>query len=270
MAMLVLNDVFEQVWGKIIRNYPKPQTEFWAEAITSIRQNRPGYIFLGEVYWSLEKELHQLGFDFTYDKNLYDRLLYGKTPEILQQLMTNGLYQPRMARFIENHDEPRAAVSFGKEKSWAAATVIMTLPGLRLIHDGQKDGKTLKIPVQLSREPDEPVDTEVKSFYELLLEAVNHPVFHDGEWHIIEAKSPSGKPHQQVLAWYWQLEQDFKLVLINYAAKETQAMVQLPALWREIPNTFIDILTGHPPEFTITESGMQFSFKPYQSYILST
>ncbi len=268
MAMLALNDVFEQVWGSVIRSYPRPETEFWTEAITSARQRRPDFLFLGEVYWSLEKELHQLGFDFTYDKNLYDRLLYATPSEVLQQLTIDGLYQPRMARFIENHDEPRSLVAFGKEKSLAAATIIMTLPGLRFIHDGQMEGRTIRLPVQLVREPAEPVDIEVKAFYERLIAAANQPVFHDGEWRIVEVKSSAGRPHQQVLAWSWQLNQELKLVIINYAAKEAQAYLKLD-IPPERQQNFQDMLTSQTPNISLTETSIQFTLNSYQASILS-
>ncbi len=268
MAMLVLNDIFEQVWGSILRSYPRPEQEFWTEAMAALHQKKADYLFLGEVYWSREKDLHRLGFDYTYDKNLYDRLLYAKTPDVLQQLNIDGLYQPKMARFIENHDEPRAITSFGKIKSLAATTAIMTLPGLRLINDGQIDGKNIKIPVQLAREPVEPVDIEVKKYYEKLLAIVNKSIFHDGKWQSLEIKSATDKPHQQVMSWIWQLGQDTVLVIINYAAKETQASLLSPKPLNQ-NGTVTDLLTRQSISYTSSENGVQFNLSPYQSLILS-
>ena len=37
----------------------------------------PDFVFIAEVYWDMEWELQQAGFDYTYDKRLYDRLVTG-------------------------------------------------------------------------------------------------------------------------------------------------------------------------------------------------
>lgn len=269
MAMLVLNNVFEQVWGKILRNYPRPQTEFWAEAITAVKHHRQGFVFLGEVYWNLEKELIKLGFDFTYDKNLYDRLFSANILEISQHLNLDINYQAKMARFIENHDENRAANVFGTEKSLAAATVIMTLPGLRFIYEGQVEGKKIKLPVQLKREPDEPADKQIITCYKRLLAAVNQPVLHTGEWHLSNAETSTGKPHPQMLSWYWRLNEETVLVLINYGAEDTQAVIRLPEIPGPRPNTIRDLLTENLITTSSTDNELNLSFKPWQAYLLS-
>ena len=41
----------------------------------AIKRRHPGFTFVAEVYWDMEWELQQAGFDFTYDKRLYDRLV---------------------------------------------------------------------------------------------------------------------------------------------------------------------------------------------------
>ena len=70
MAMLLLPEVFERTWG--IQAGP-----FWPRAIDAVRQRHPGFLFMAEVYWDLEWTLQQQGFDYTYDKRLYDRLRDG-------------------------------------------------------------------------------------------------------------------------------------------------------------------------------------------------
>jgi len=56
MAMLILPDVFERTWG--LRSKP-----FWPEAIGRVRSAHPEFLFMAEVYWDLEWELQQQGFD---------------------------------------------------------------------------------------------------------------------------------------------------------------------------------------------------------------
>src|SRR5512132_1770209 len=73
----------------------------------------PGFLFMAEVYWDLEWTLQQQGFDYCYDKRLYDRLREGRARPIRDHLVAPLDYQDELARFLENHDEPRAAATFG-------------------------------------------------------------------------------------------------------------------------------------------------------------
>ena len=78
MAMLMMNDVFARTWGG--RVGPAPQTDYWPEVIGRVRESHPGFLFLAEAYWDLEWDLQQQGFDYCYDKRLYDRLLQRARP----------------------------------------------------------------------------------------------------------------------------------------------------------------------------------------------
>ena len=40
----------------------------------AVKKAHPDFLFIAEAYWDLEWELQQQGFDFCYDKRLYDRL----------------------------------------------------------------------------------------------------------------------------------------------------------------------------------------------------
>ena len=42
----------------------------------------PHFIFLAEAYWDMEWELQQQGFDYCYDKRLYDRLVHAEPPAV--------------------------------------------------------------------------------------------------------------------------------------------------------------------------------------------
>src|SRR4051812_17824616 len=113
---------------------------------------------LAEVYWDLEYKLQQLGFDYTYDKRLYDRLVKNDANLLRLHLRATVDYQQRLARFIENHDEERAVTVFGRPRSCAAAVLALTLPGMRLLHEGQLAGRARRVPVQLGRRLDEVAD----------------------------------------------------------------------------------------------------------------
>ena len=119
MAMLVMNDVFARTWGD--RVGPTPSTDYWPTVIPAVRNTHPGFVFLAEAYWDLEWALQQQGFNYCYDKRLYDRILQGPAEQVRLHLMADDEYQHRLVRFIENHDEPRAAATFGSTRSQVAA-----------------------------------------------------------------------------------------------------------------------------------------------------
>jgi glycosidase len=276
MAMLALNEVFERVWGDILKNYPRPPTEFWADAIGQVREKRPDFLFLAEAYWGLEGKLQQLGFDFTYDKLLYDRLRYAAPDDIQRHLMADSSYQERSVRFIENHDEPRAAVAFGRERSLAAALIMATIPGLRLFHDGQFEGCRIRLPVQLVREPREAADREMLQFYERLLAITSAPAFHEGEWQLLPVSRAweDNKSYHNMLAWSWRSAKDFKVVVVNYSPHQSQCWLPLP-LPPEITARIIfkDELTGMVYVRDLAEvsrRGLYVDLEPYHAHVLDT
>ena len=230
MAMLVTNGVFGQVWGGRERASSLPTGEFWEEAIPVVRARHPGFVFLAEVYWDKERELQRQGFDYTYDKGLYDRLLAQDVDAIRDHLRTDDDFQSRKARFIENHDEPRAADAFGPEKSKAAAVLIATLPGLRMFHQGQFEGRRIKLPVQLGRLPPEAHIPPLETFYRRLLGLAGEDMFHSGSWRLLEPRVawPSNGSYRNIIAQAWYAEGTVAvLVAINLGDARSQARVRL-------------------------------------------
>ena len=102
-AMLLLPDVFQGTWNR-------PMAPFWRSCLDQVRAEHPGTLFMAEVYWNREYELQQVGFDFTYDKTLYDRLLGDDAESIRAHLRASLDYQSHCVRFLENDDEQRAAI----------------------------------------------------------------------------------------------------------------------------------------------------------------
>ncbi len=273
MAMLALNDVFGQVWEKIAA-YPQPEREFWVEAIERVKAQRPDFLFLAEAYWGLEHSLLQLGFDFAYDKALYDLMRFSGPNEIRNYLTADLSLQQRSAHFIENHDEARAIVAFGHERSLAAAAIMATIPGLRLFHDGQFEGRRIHTPAQLVRETEEAPAPDIMQFYERLLSVGNSPAFRDGEWRLIQMTQaePGNDSHQNLLAWCWQYAGQLKIAIINYSPESAQGWLKLtlPAE-AEGGFTVTDELTGKA--FTqaagpLGSQGMYLNLDPWHSEIL--
>ncbi len=226
MTMLVLNSVFERTWSNLAG--PPPATEFWTDVITATRNRHPGFLFIAEAYWDLEWQVQQLGFDFCYDKKLYDRLEHGPAESVRLHLCADMAYQNKLLRFIENHDEPRAAASFSPAKERAVAVTTFTLPGARLFHEGQLEGRKVRVPVFLGRRPHEPIDQPLHEFYAKLLAAANQSLFHDGEWSLCERTGwPDNASFQNLVAWSWQKNEDRCVIAVNLSDSPLQAYVRI-------------------------------------------
>jgi hypothetical protein len=224
MAMLVLPDVFERTWG--VR-----APLFWPKATHRVRERHPGFCFMAEVYWDLEWTLQQQGFDYTYDKRLYDRLRDGHARPAREHFHAGLDYQDKMARFLENHDEPRAAAAFPLGVHEAAAVVTFLSPGLRFFHEGQFQGRKKRIPPHLGRRPNEPVDGNLAKFYDRLLAVLRRPLLRDGRWQLLEC-TPAWEGNWTwdcFLGFGWEGSGEERLVVaVNYAPNQSQCYVRLP------------------------------------------
>jgi hypothetical protein len=226
MAMLFLNAIFERTWGE--RAGPRPDPEYWVDVISAIKQKHPGFIFIAEAYWGLEWELQQKGFDFCYDKTLYDRMEHSNAEGIRLHLCADLAYQGKLLRFIENHDEPRASASFSPAKQRAVALTIATMPGTKLFHEGQFEGRKVRLPVFLSRRPDEPTDCALSEFYEALLTAVNRSAFREGQWSLCERTGwPDNCSFQNLVSWSWVYKDERYLIVVNLSDVRAQGLVQV-------------------------------------------
>ena len=268
MAMLVLPDVFERTWGQ-------RAPLFWPTATQRVREQVPGFVFMAEVYWELEWTLQQQGFDYAYDKRLYDRLREGHARAVREHFYAGLDYQKKLARFLENHDEPRAAAIFPLEVHRAAAVITFFAPGLRFFHQEQLQGRTKRISPHLVRGPAEPVDAPLGQFYKQLLGLLRHDAFRDGDWQLLEcAKAWEGNwTSDCFLAFGWQRHSERMLVTINYAANQSQCRLRLPAEWLTGTEWQLrDLLTGS--EYTrsiadLREHGLFLDQDPWQPCILS-
>jgi hypothetical protein len=225
MAMLVLPDVFERTWG--IR-----ADLFWPKATESVRRKHAHFRFMAEVYWDLEWTMQQQGFDYAYDKRLYDRLREGHARPVREHFHAGLDYQSKLARFLENHDEPRAAASFAPGMHEAAAIITYLSPGLRFFHQGQFEGRRKRISPHLVRAPQEPVDAAAQRFYEKLMAVLQQPIFRDGAWSLLEC-APAWDGNWTwdcFIAWSWHRgDGERRLVAVNYAGNNSQCYVRIPA-----------------------------------------
>ncbi len=238
MAMLVLREHVRTHWFPRVdreafdRAYPD---ELWREAIAAVRAGRPDFHFLAEVYWDKEAELQWLGFDHTYDKKLYDLLAHGRAPEDVARYLhqAHPEYLARSVHFLENHDEERAAVRFGR-RARPAALVSFAVPGAVLVHEGQMEGLREKLPVQ-RRVPllEEAPDEDLARFYERLLACVKDPLYRLGRLDVV------GVEHG-LLLWLRQHEGRLALIGADLSASRSES----PAI--ELPLHRLGLSTGAP------------------------
>jgi hypothetical protein len=224
MAMLVLPEVFQRTWGLQAES-------FWPKATAGVRQQSPDFCFMAEVYWDMEWTMQQQGFDYAYDKRLYDRLREGHARPVRDHFYAGLDYQNKLARFLENHDEPRAAATFTSQTHPAAAVLTFLAPGLRFFHQGQFKGCVKRISRHLCRGPEEPVNRPLNEFYERLLEVLRKPVVRNGQWQLLQcvpAWDGNGSS-DAFIACSWQDPDDARLlVAVNYAPHASQCYVRLP------------------------------------------
>jgi hypothetical protein len=224
MAMLELPEVLERTWGM-------KAEAFWPKAIDAVRQKYPEFLFMAEVYWGLEWTLQQQGFDYTYDKRLYDRLKDRMARPVREHLQGDLDYQDRLVRFLENHDEPRAEATFTKPIHQAAAIITFLTPGLRFFHQGQLEGKKVRISMHLARGPKETVDKEIANFYSALLGELRDPVVKDGGWRLLNCRVAwdGNWTSDSFVAFSWTGANDERrLVVVNYSDHQSQCFVELP------------------------------------------
>lgn len=242
MAMLMMNDVFAKTWGEAAG--PVPAEDFWPYVVPRVRARHPDLLLVAEVYWDREHALQQQGFDHCYDKRLYDRLLHEDAEAVRAHLRAGPTHQRGLVRFLENHDEPRAAATLPGERGRATALTVATLPGATLWHEGQFEGRRVRPPVFLSRRPAEPADETLRDFYGRLLRAAK--AVRRGEWRLsTPTGGPDGDSHSALLSWTWTHPDARHLVVVNHSDRPVQARLALP--WDDLRGRTLrltDLLTS--------------------------
>ena len=272
MAMLMMNPIFERTWGS--RAGQKPGREYWVELIRAVRERYPKVLFVAEAYWDLEWELQQQGFNYCYDKRLYDRLEHGPAEQVRLHLCAELAYQEKLVRFIENHDEPRAAATFGYQKARAVAVTFATAPGAKLFHEGQFEGYRVRLPVFLRRRPEEVPDRDLRGFYKTLLQTIRSADFRDGEWTLCERIGlPDNGSYLNLVAWCWEKSADRHLIVVNLSEVRSQARVKLP--WADLAGRSwrltdpLQQMVFERAGDELREAGLYVDLEPWGYHVLS-
>ena len=246
MAMLVLNKVFAKTWGQYVTGLEDLQ-EFWPYAINSIRDIRANFTFIAESYWGLGKQLLEAGFNYSYDKDFYDALVSSDVERLKNQLSKPLPDQQRLLRFLENHDEPRAMDALGRDRIKVAMVIHATVPGARLWHHGQFEARRMRVPVQLRRAPEEPLDKDILEFSAILLQQTDIPIFHEGLWQMFAVDGwLDNQSCRNLLAWGLRYRKERIVIAVNLSNMPSQGRIRFPHNWFDAAGDLkmIDLIKG--------------------------
>ena len=96
-----------------------------------------------------------------------------------------------------------------------------------MFHEGQFEGRKVRLPVFLGRRPEEPVDADLQEFYRKLLAGINRLVFREGEWSLCERTGwPDNQSCQNIVAWRWNMGEERCVIVVNLSDAPAQARVQ--------------------------------------------
>ena len=221
MAMLHLSDIFEKSWSRFLKGAAPPATEFWAEVRVAV----PNLILLAEAYWGTERRLLDLGFSFAYDKELHDAVRDIVVTGVRSRLKDDLGYQSHLTRFLENHDEARCAAVFSTKHLSSAATLMGTLPGMRLYHQGELDGLKIHLPITLRMAADEPSDPQIAAFFAKILRVTAENAFHNGVWNLLAVTPEGDAPPDGLITYEWRSENSWKVIAVNLTNQTSQGRV---------------------------------------------
>ena len=149
--------------------------DFWKIVIPKLRNAKKDIFMLAE--WE-DPRMYTDGFNSDYDWNLYHRMVLHNEGDIsvdslweavewrLRSFPSSGL----PLRFVENHDQERTMAVFGKDDYYLYAALVLTLPGIPLLYNGQETGEAHK-PSLFEKEPIlwKNAGESVKAFYKDIL-----------------------------------------------------------------------------------------------------
>ena len=219
-------------------------TDFWEETVAELRQIKPDIYMLAE--WE-DPALQVRAFHSTYDWTLYHLLKdirNGKKPAVMavRWVEEKRAFYPQNAlplRFIENHDEQRAAAVFGKEGFKPFIAFIFSIYGVPLIYNGQEWGEsqkpTLFDKVHINWDKR---DDEIRAFYKKLIRLRKlHPALPSRQLTPVGNNQPD-----KIISFLKSAEQERILVVLNTAEKEFKIALNVNS---ELSGkTFRDLFSG--------------------------
>ncbi|MBI4601378.1 MAG: hypothetical protein HY721_05375 [Planctomycetes bacterium] len=202
---------------------------FWPEAIERARAVHPRVLLCAECRDESAAGLLERGFDFVVAAGLAGVLTAGVSSR-LETLFSERT--DRLARFLESHGGRRVAGSMTERVHAAAAVVAYLPPGLRVVHDGQLEGRRRAHHPRLSRRAAEEPDREVLGFYERLLEVLARPEAR-GPWRRLGVREAweGNETFRQLVVFLQGGPRDGALLTaVNYGPEQGQCYVELSCL----------------------------------------
>ena len=183
--------------------------------------------YLAEVYWDREFQLQQQGFDFTYDKRLLDRLHHGDPREARGHLRADPAYSAQAGALPREprRGAQRADVRPPHPRRRGARPSRCRACGSS--STASSKGAELRAPVQLGRWPDEPDRPDIRDFYARLLQTIDRPLFHDGEWSLLDVRGAGDTTHGDLIACAWRKGKDLAIVAANITDHAAQGLVHI-------------------------------------------
>lgn len=265
MAMLVLNNTFQRVWSEHRAEVVTATDELWTELLATA----PGLTWIAEAYWGLESRLIELGFQFAYDKTFYDLLRDRSGQDLQGHLASLSVPAERFVRFLENHDEPRAAATFAPARLRVAAVLLATAPGMRLFQHGQLEGSKIHAPVELAEVAVEPPDQELERFYCRVLALSWTELFRQGEWALLPVVPVDSDPSAaHLIAWQWSLPGRRAVVVANLGSETAQGRVPIAVAEPGRTYRLLDSLGGqeYTRQGTELSGGLYVRLDPGQAH----
>ena len=275
MAYIMLNDYFYGTWKTELDSYgwTKPSEEFWLSAIKEVKNSYPDIIFLAEVYGDVYKDLINLGFDYTYDKELLDRFKTGNMDNIRDWIYNTNSYSSHLCRFIENHDDNRATEMFGYyiKRTDITALATYTLPGMKFYFQDQWYAYKNKLDVHLRRSYNENKSDEAIEFYNKFLPIVNQEIFRNGDYTVIY---PEGDSNWRLICITWKNNDTGEklLVVVNYTDASGWGLVKLSDISGSGSIQLKELLSGEVYERNrdeIRSNGLYVGVDAYSSQIFA-
>ena len=131
-------------------------------------------------------------------------------------------------RFLENHDEPRAAATLTPDsRERMCAVAIATLPGCTLWHQGQAEGRRIFQPVFLERPPPRDAGRCPESAFHRQLWAFA-PSVRVGDWRMCDVHGwPDNTSADRLAAWTWTDGSRLTLVVVNLGDEPADGVVDV-------------------------------------------
>jgi hypothetical protein len=97
-----------------------------------------------------------------------------------------------------------------------------------LLHDGQIEGRRVRVPVFLARRLVESPDEGCREFYRRLLSSLQNPALQEGEWRLADALGwPDNDSCRNLVGWMWRKNTSRVAVVVNLSLSRSQGRVPL-------------------------------------------